>query len=62
MINFIKEIFAEYSGALVGYLSKIVRFINDGITVVILSNREDRDEFDKICDGLFKAAIPLNNL
>jgi CubicO group peptidase (beta-lactamase class C family) len=42
----------EYSGALEGFLSKVMRFIDDDITIIILTNREDRDQFGKICDNL----------
>lgn len=45
---------AEYSGAVVGYLSKIIHFIDSNSTVVILSNRENAQEFQKICDGIAK--------
>lgn len=48
---------AEYSGALVGYLSKVVRFIDDNITIVVLTNVEDRDQFLKICDDLPKMVM-----
>lgn len=43
---------AEFSGALVGYLSKVVRIIDDNISIVILTNVEDGEQFSTICDGL----------
>ncbi len=42
----------EYSGALVGYLSAVIRFIDDKVTIVVLTNREDFDQFTKIVDEL----------
>ena len=43
---------AEYSGALRGFLSKYVRFMDDGLTIILLSNLEDQSQFCQICDGL----------
>jgi hypothetical protein len=40
----------EYSGGLIGYLSKVMRFIDEGITIVILTNVEDQEQFGTICD------------
>lgn len=42
----------EYSGGLVGYLSKVMRFVDDNLTITILTNVEDKDHFFKICDDL----------
>jgi CubicO group peptidase (beta-lactamase class C family) len=44
----------EYSGALRGFLSKYVKFIDDQVTIIMLTNVEveDRDQFFKIYDGL----------
>ncbi len=42
----------EYSGSLRGFLSRIIKFIDDDITVIILSNLEDREEFNIIYEGL----------
>jgi len=42
----------DYSGALVGFLSKVVHFIDENITIVILTNREAMAEFSTLCDGL----------
>ena len=50
----------EYSGGLVGYLSKVVRFIDGGVTIVIVTNVEDRDEFAKICEDLLKLVATGN--
>lgn len=42
----------EYSGALRGFLSKYIKFIDDKITIIILTNVEDREQFSKICDDI----------
>ena len=42
----------EYSGALIGFLSKVTRFIDESITIVILTNVEDQEQFFKICDDI----------
>lgn len=42
----------EYSGCLVGSLSKYMRFIDDKITIILLSNVEDMYHFDKICNNI----------
>ena len=42
----------EYSGALVGFLSKIIRCIDDNSTIIIITNVENQQQFCKICDDL----------
>ena len=42
----------EYTGALVGYLSKVMRFVDDGITIIILTNVEDQEQFGIVCDKM----------
>jgi CubicO group peptidase (beta-lactamase class C family) len=42
----------EYSGALVGFLSTIMRFIDDNITLIVLTNVENQEHFCKIRDDL----------
>ncbi len=42
----------EYSGALRGFLSKHMRFLADKISIIILSNVEDQNQFCKICDDI----------
>lgn len=42
----------EYSGALVGATSKVMRFIDDEVTIIIMTNVEDFDTFQKICDDI----------
>ena len=46
------KLVAEYSGALVGYLSKVVRFIDDNISLIILTNVEDQEQFLNVCDDV----------
>lgn len=43
---------AEFSGALVRYLSKVVRIIDDNISIVILTNVEDMEQLSSICDNI----------
>jgi len=44
----------EYSGALRGFLSKYIKFIDDQITIILLTNVEigDPEQFAKIYEGL----------
>jgi CubicO group peptidase (beta-lactamase class C family) len=42
----------EYTGALAGFLSKMVRIIDDNMTIIVLTNCENMDEFAPLCDGL----------
>ena len=42
----------EYSCSLVGYLSRIMRFIDDNSTIIVLTNVENRDQLGKIYDDL----------
>jgi CubicO group peptidase (beta-lactamase class C family) len=42
----------EYSGALQGFLSKVMYFIDDQIAIIILTNCEDKDRFCQLCDAI----------
>lgn len=42
----------EYSGCLIGCVSKIMRFVDDDVTLILYANVEDQDKFFKICDHL----------
>ncbi len=42
----------EHGGGLVGYQSKVIHFLDEKITLIILSNIENDDLFFKICDEL----------
>jgi CubicO group peptidase (beta-lactamase class C family)/mannose-6-phosphate isomerase-like protein (cupin superfamily) len=44
----------EYSGALIGYLSKIIRFIDDEISIIIITNVENQGKFCLLCDNILK--------
>ncbi len=50
--EFLNKRIVEYSGALRGFLSKHVKFIDDKITIIVLSNLENQEEFCKICDDI----------
>ena len=38
----------EYSGALRGFLSKYIRFIDDQVTIILLTNLENQDQFSQM--------------
>jgi CubicO group peptidase (beta-lactamase class C family) len=42
----------EHGGGLVGYTSKVMHFIDDNISIIILTNCEDLAQFSKICDEI----------
>lgn len=44
----------EFSGALIGSLSMIMKFTDDDVTIIIMTNVEDLNQFSKICDDLPK--------
>lgn len=44
--------YVEYTGALRGFLSKHMHFIDDNISIIILTNFEDQDLFCQICDKI----------
>jgi hypothetical protein len=46
-----KRVF-EYSGALVGYASKVMHIVDENITIIVLTNREDYDQLSAICSTL----------
>lgn len=53
----------EYSGSLVGFLSRLVHIVDDNLTVIMLTNREDRDAVTNVWEGLLDAIQdrPLSN-
>lgn len=58
MLNeFLNKKTIEYSGCLRGFLSKYIRFIDEKITIIIISNLEDMDQFCKICENISKLAL-----
>lgn len=42
----------EYSGWIRGFVSKVMHFVDDNITIIVLTNREDPDSFFNFCDEL----------
>lgn len=49
--------FVEYSGALRGFLSKYIHFIDDQTTIILVTNLENRDQFCQICDDLVTMTV-----
>ena len=43
---------AEYSGYVRGFLSKHIHFLDEDITIIVLSNVADVDSFIKMCDAI----------
>jgi len=53
--------YIECSGALVGFLSKVIRFVDEDITIVILTNVEDREQFCEVVETLSELVLKNNN-
>lgn len=47
----------EYSGCLIGFLSKAIKIIDQNITIIILTNLTDEEQFLNICDGIMQMVI-----
>ncbi len=51
--------FIEHSGCLRGFLSKVIHFVDDNITIIVLTNIEDREQVDVLFDGLPDLALKI---
>jgi len=51
--------FIDHSGVLVGFLSKVIHFIDDNITIIVLTNIENRQQIDILFDQLPDVVLNL---